>query len=68
MDQAPCGWVLLCDMFENLSLAMHVQLSALGGRVDPPKAISLWCRKQIFGTEIQRSGKINPAIFPFPVV
>lgn len=68
IGQAPCSWVLLCGMVENLSLAMHVQLSALSERVNAPKAISMWYRKHISGIEIPRSGMIDPAIFPFPVV
>lgn len=68
MGQATCGWVLLSGMVQNLALSAHVQLSALGGTVDLPKAISMWCRKQISGTEIPESGRTNPPSFPLPVV
>lgn len=38
MGQAARGWLLPSCVVENLAPAAHVQLSALGGESDSPKA------------------------------
>lgn len=61
------GFCLL-GMVENLAPAAHVQLSALGGESDSPKSHHCVVQKADLWDGDLGSGRINPPIFPFPVV